>query len=96
MFLKYISMTTNGSSPKIYRLQSWVGYNEDEDFCEEYVRYYNDKDFIYLVSIERDSRERFCRIRTSQKNKKYIKYNSWEEYNTYTYGIDEIRMYDKL
>ena len=51
MFLKYISMTTNGSSPKIYRLQSWVGYNEDEDFCEEYVRYFNDKDFYNTVKI---------------------------------------------
>jgi len=84
------------SNIKVYRLQSWLGHNEDEDFCEEYVRYYSDKDFIYLVSIERDSTEPFCRIKTSQKNKKYINYDDWEEYHTYTYGMNEIRMYDKL
>ena len=89
-------MATTPNKIKIFRLQSWAGYNENDDLCEEYVRYYSDDQYIYLVSIEEESRERFCRIKASKKQCKYIKYPDWEEYHTYTYGVDEIRVHKKL
>lgn len=83
------------TTPTIYRLQSYEGHLEDDDFCEEYVKYYSDYEYIYLVSIEEDSRGRFCRIK-NKKHRKYIRYMDWEEWITYTYGMNEIRMYKKL
>ena len=84
------------STPTIYRLQSYEGQLEDQDFCEEYVKYYSNHEHIYLVSIEEDSRERFCRIK-NKKHRKYIRYDDWEEWITYNnYEDEKMRVYKQL
>ena len=85
------------SNIKVYYLQGEAGaMYGDEAFCEEYVRYYSNKEFIYLVSIQEESTERFCRIKTEDKNKKFIRFDDWEEYHTYTFGCDNTRVYKQI